>query len=442
MQGIKKKIYRSIKNVSLSFGISLLLMLICGVLFVISRENQLLCLVFLVLIIFCFAIAIGLIVALISSCIWALKALSLFKKRGIAEGIDIEEEEFETIHKNFYVSANYIVNTFGQYFIVDKKWIIDYEEKTMLIAGNFHSVIEINTGDKKFSLIYKAKRKEDYDKALSIISSLVDDDRGVQQKDELALIHEKQSPSFTEKSGRLNLISFIIIALLLFSGFGFGYTALIKEYGSNHEQVAQDGNGFYRNVVFKENGEIYVNYDVIDDITYLYFTNNSSYAFKAKVVVSTEKSNEKVETLWIRPQGFDYLELKKQGIPTQYEFSTESYRQLLKPTDIKYRMFISSIMSGYVYDVVIDDELTLNNGKEVSVDEAVYSVIEDSNTILYFYEMDINEFETENPESDLSTLRYEVVIDINMKTVTIYEADKEERNEIERFNFEEVYHAR
>lgn len=449
MKKIKSLLFNSSKKLLISLVVSLVLLVIVPVLgSTIGQSNESLELVFIIALVLVMYAALIFLILVIIGLIRYLTTMNLFKKRIKEEGIEIDEEEFELVHKRLYVSKNYILyNLLGGSFVLHKTWIDRLEDKEIFKGNTFLPIIEIMAKNKKYMIQYSMKKKSDRELAMNRLQSMVNPLAVVQKSiEENVQPNQKTSVNLTEKQGGLNLITFALLSVILFIIFGFGYYYVSENFMSKQSPTIKDESNkdsTFRNVDFSENGEIEVTYEIIDDETVLYFYNNSEYAFKGKLMVTTDSAMENIETYWIRPQGYDYVPLKNKGTPEQYNINVELYRELVKPSTVDYYIYFSTLVDDYAFDVVVDENMSLDSIKEIAIDQGMYSDLEEVASLkLLFHDMDVATFLQELPPEDLSTLRYIVEINTETKEAIIYEATQDNQQEIERFNYEEAYNER
>lgn len=446
MKKIKTLLFSGSKKTLISLGLSLLfgffIVLLIGMDVFDSTEANVVMVILIV--IWIYWALMSLILAIIGL-IKYITAKGRFNKWAKADELYVEDEEFEMIHKNLYVSKNYILSTtLAIPFVLHRAWIDECVDKEIFRGNILTPVIEIKAKNKTFLIQYTMKKQENRENAMKKFKEMLNLESEVIEKP-VETTQDNPTVSLTEKQGKLNLITFgmIAVVMVLLFGFGYNYVSERVNYTRSSNSPTATTQQTYRNVDFQENGEIQLTYDIENEETTLYFFNESPYVFKAKLTITTDSSMENIETYWIRPQGYDSITLKNKGEPDQYQFNVELYRELLYPTSVVYKMYASSLTEDYAYDVVFENNCTLEDVREVAIDEGIYSDMENvPELILFFHDLDMETFENESPPEDLSSLRYVVEIDTITQEAVIYEANKEERTEVERFNYEEAYYER
>lgn len=449
MKKIKKLLASSRNNMIKVIAISLVIavILIVAIGYVDSEIVEIISIVGLILLLY---LDIVLIIFVIINVIKSVLTINRLKKYLGSEYLEIEDEEYERVNKTLYISKNIIIfNPINNPFVVHKNQVLACEQKEIFVANTFLPVIELATENKKYLIRYTMKKKADREVAYQKLKTVLNPDLftqydHVEEINTTENLNERPRVDFAEKRGGLNLFGFIAILVVLFILFGIGYYTLTdKQFDSpsNTQDTVTNG-GQFRNVDFQDNGEIELTYDVIDDETVIYLFNNSDYAFKGKLTIRTADSVENIETYWMRPGGYDYVALKNKGEPNQYNMNVELYKELANPTDIQYLMYYSTLVDDYAFDIAIDDELTIDNVREIAIDQGIYSNLEDVETVtLLFHDMNINDFSTSTPPEDMSTIKYVAKIQVTTKDITIYEGYNEMK-EVETFNYEEKYNER
>jgi hypothetical protein len=456
MKLIKKLLFKSTRNIGSAFLISLIVGIVILLISIFGKNdsNESLEVFFIVLNIFVIYVCLITLVLFIASGSRYLIAINRFKKGIQEDDIYVEDEDFEKLHQRVYISKNYILHTqMSAGFVLHRSWVTSCKEKTIFRGNICVPVIEFIAKNKTYLISYTRNKKDDRDLVMTVLktkldASCIDYDNEIKSQENT----NHSTINFKEKQGGLNLIGFIAISSVLFLIFGFGYS-IIRGNKPNYSKpiISNDDNtntheesSIYRAVDFTENGEIELNYEIEDGVTVLYFYNNSDYVFKANATIAFGNDvMEDVETYWIRPQGFDYIDLENVGEPTEYRFNTELYREIITPASIDYLIYPSSLLDTYAYDIVIDGDNSLENVIDIAIDQAIYTEMEELSALtLLVHSMDIDTFMTENPPEDLSTLIYIVEIDVPTQTVVIYEATGDEPKELEKFNYEEKYYER
>lgn len=387
-----------------------------------------------------------------------IKAIGYFKKRVLAEGIEIDDEqEFEKLNKSVYLSSKIIISTYrmASQFVLYKSWIKECSEIEKFQGGRYWPGVVIKTDDKTFTFLFgKEKLRVELMEALktAFVTNDVVMSTPIMQSERDAI---QPKVDFTDKSNGMNIIVFGLICLAIVVGFGFSYPYLrdmihtkstttpapiTNNNYDNNDDTYTDVSSidiYFGDKYYNENDEVNAIYNVVDGVTLLYVTNDTPYAFRGTLEIYFGEETETIETYWIRPHGYDYFTLNTTGEPTEYRITEENYKEYLVPSLVKYTMMESYLTNSYAYDIVFDEaEINEDNVIDVSLEQARLTELEEYlSATLFFHEMDLEEFETMGTPEDFSTVRYIVEIDVESKSFVVYEANGEERTEIRTVNY-------
>ncbi len=457
MKQIKKILFKNTKISLLVMMVSFIAIIASFFLFGVTNDDGIFTWLILFMIIAAYVFLMGFIFWIINVFRYN-KAIGYFKKRVLAEGIEIDDEqEFEKLNKNVYLSSKIIISTYmASQFVLYKSWVKECSETEKFQSGRYWPCVVIKTEDKTFTfLLGKEKLRVELMEALktAFVTNDVVMSTPIMQSERDAI---QPKVDFTDKSNGMNIIVFGLICFALVVGFGFSYPYLRdmihskstttpppiinNDYDDNKDDTYADASSidsYFIDKYYSENDEVNAIYNVVDDVTLLYVTNDTPYAFKGKLEIFFGEETETVETYWIRPHGYDYFTLDTKGEPTQYRITEENYKEYTIPSLVKYSMLESYLTDGYSYDIVFDgSELNEDNVIDVSIEQARFTELEEyPNATLFFHEMNVEDFETMGAPEDFSTVRYVVEIDTESKSFVVYQANGEERTEITTFKY-------
>ncbi|MEG2328846.1 hypothetical protein [Anaerorhabdus sp.] len=456
MKQIKKILFRNTKISMIVMIASLIAMIAFFFLFGLVNDDGMYTWLILLIVIGGYAFLMGLIFWIINFYRYS-KAMSYFKKRVLSEGIEIDDEqEFEKLNKNVYLSSKIIISTYMvSQFVLYKSWVKECNETEKFQNGRYWPCVVIKTDDKTFTfLLGKEKLRVELMEALKtafVTNDVIMSTPIMQSEREL----NQSGVDFADKSNGMNIIVFGLICLAIVAGFGFSYPYLrdmihtkstttplpiTNNNYDNNDDTYSDVSSidiYFGDKYYNENDEVNAIYNVVDGVTLLYVTNDTPYAFRGTLEIYFGEEKETIETYWIRPHGYDYFTLNTTGEPTEYRIIEENYKEYLVPSLVKYTMMESYLTNSYAYDIVFDEaEINEDNVIDVSLEQARLTELEEyPSATLFFHEMDLEEFETMGAPEDFSTVRYVVEIDVESKSFVVYATNGEERTEITTVNY-------
>lgn len=154
MKQIKKILFRNTKISMIVMIASLIAMIAFFFLFGLVNDDGMYTLLILLIVIGGYAFLMGLIFWIINFYRYS-KAMSYFKKRVLSEGIEIDDEqEFEKLNKNVYLSSKIIISTYMvSQFVLYKSWVKECNETEKFQNGRYWPCVVIKTDDKTFTFL-------------------------------------------------------------------------------------------------------------------------------------------------------------------------------------------------------------------------------------------------------------------------------------------------